>query len=400
MADDMGYECLENYGSTEYKSPELDRMAEEGIRFIHAYSQPLCTPSRVKIMTGKYNYRNYVGFEYLDRQERTFGNIMQEAGYITCIAGKWQLNGRTNKERFPDWNDTQTPYQFGFDTYCLWQLHVRGNRYRNPKITKNGKVLDDELKGQYGPDIFRDFIFEFMSKHRKEPFFVYYPMVLPHRPFVPTPDSEEWTVESSEYKEDTSFFADMVSYTDKIVGQIIKKTKELGIAENTLIIFTCDNGTHGSIRSKMNDGTIIPGGKGKMHDYGTRVPLIAYWKNHTKGIVNDDLIDFSDFYPTLADIAGINLKEDRYCDGKSFLNILLNRNYDPKEYIFMHYPERNMGQFVRNKTYKLYRNGGFYKVKTDPEEKHSLQKSQLNKRESKIMTKFQSILKDKPSVKK
>src|SRR5690554_6870563 len=121
MADDMGYECLGVNGSTEYKTPNLDRLAREGIRFENCYSQPLCTPSRVKIMTGKYNFRNYEDFGYLNPKEKTFGNLFKEAGYATCIAGKWQLNG-LNRDN-PGNQDVTRPNHFGFDEYCLWQLH-------------------------------------------------------------------------------------------------------------------------------------------------------------------------------------------------------------------------------------------------------------------------------------
>ena len=93
MADDMGYECLGSYGSAVYNTPNLDKLAAQGVRFTHCYAQPLCTPSRVQLMTGKYNFRNYEEFGYLNPKEKTFGNLLKEAGYRTCIAGKWQLNG-------------------------------------------------------------------------------------------------------------------------------------------------------------------------------------------------------------------------------------------------------------------------------------------------------------------
>ena len=137
MADDMGYECLGAYGSTEYNTPNLDKMAEEGILFEHCYSQPLCTPSRVKIMTGKYNYRNYEYFGYLNENQHTIGNLMKDAGYSTCIVGKWQLNGISYKNEIPEWNDNERPNKFGFDEYCLWQLtqaRSHGERYSNPLI--------------------------------------------------------------------------------------------------------------------------------------------------------------------------------------------------------------------------------------------------------------------------
>ncbi len=405
MADDMGYECLGCYGSAAYSTPNLDQMAAEGVRFEHCYSQPLCTPSRVKIMTGKYNYRNYIAFGYLDRNERTFGNMMKDAGYKTCLAGKWQLNGLYHKDKFPDWHDTKTPYHFGFDTYCLWQLNKgrgEGERFGNPLLTQNEKLLDSTINDQYAPDIFCEFICDFMEKHHKNPFFVYYPMVLVHEPFVPTPDSKEWKNPDLWYKKDTSFYADMMAYTDKIVGNIENKTEELGIAENTIIIFTGDNGTHPTIYSKMKDGTVIQGGKGKMTNYGTRVPLIAYWKNHTKGIVSDNLIDFNDFYPTLADAAGIKMQEDKICDGKSFLNILLQKKYHPRENMFMHYNPKwynqPKGQFARNKTYKLYRDGDFFNVNNDPLEKDTLVTDELSREEKNIKQSLYKVFEGKPKI--
>ena len=111
MADDMGYECVGANGSTFYKTPNLDRLAAGGMRFEHAYSQPICTPSRVQIMTGRYNARNYVKFGLLHPDEITFGNVLKEAQYVTSIAGKWQLKG-----------GFEGPHRFGFDDYCLWQL--------------------------------------------------------------------------------------------------------------------------------------------------------------------------------------------------------------------------------------------------------------------------------------
>jgi len=142
MADDMGYECLGCNGSTEYRTPVLDNLASKGIRFEHCYSQPLCTPSRVKIMTGKFNFRNYEDFGYLNPDENTFGNLLKDAGYATCIAGKWQLNG-LNRDN-PGNQDVTRPYHFGFDEYCLWQLNRKrseGERFANPLITQNGEDL-------------------------------------------------------------------------------------------------------------------------------------------------------------------------------------------------------------------------------------------------------------------
>lgn len=227
MADDMGYECLGCNGSTEYKTPNLDRLASDGIRFDNCYSQPLCTPSRVKIMTGKYNYRNYEDFGYLNPNQQTFGNLLQEAGYATCIAGKWQLNGLNRNN--PNNQDTNRPNHFGFDEYCLWQLHhknVKGaGRFADPLITQNGEDLARNSEA-YGPRIFADYILDFIDRKADQPFFVYYPMVLVHDPFVPTPDSPEWAEFERRNEKDTAYFADMINYTDRIVGELEAKLKE------------------------------------------------------------------------------------------------------------------------------------------------------------------------------
>ena len=118
MADDFGYECVSANGGTSYKTPVLDRMAREGVRFEHCYSQPICTPSRVKLMTGKYNVRNYAEFGLLETSQVTFANLLRDAVYETCIVGKWQLG-----------KEASLPSHFGFDEHCLWQLFRRPSRY-------------------------------------------------------------------------------------------------------------------------------------------------------------------------------------------------------------------------------------------------------------------------------
>jgi len=137
MADDLGYECLGSYGSTSYKTPVLDELAATGMRFEHCYSQPLCTPSRVKVMTGKYNSRNYTVFGSLDPKETTFAHVLKKSGYATCAAGKWQLYGG---------GSGTSPEQAGFDEHCLWQVKDRGSRYSDPTVLENG-TLRKSIKG-------------------------------------------------------------------------------------------------------------------------------------------------------------------------------------------------------------------------------------------------------------
>jgi|TARA_Y100000780_G_scaffold96969_1_gene88294 arylsulfatase A len=129
MADDMGYECVTANGGESYSTPNLDRLARGGMRFEHCYSQPICTPSRVQLMTGNYNQRNYIRFGLLDPAVTTFGHLAKRAGYATCIGGKWQLE-----------NGLKGPNHFGFDEYCLWQLTRRPSRYPNPGLEVNSTL--------------------------------------------------------------------------------------------------------------------------------------------------------------------------------------------------------------------------------------------------------------------
>ncbi len=394
MTDDMGYECLSGNGSLTYQTPFIDKLGDQGIKFTQGHSQPLCTPSRVKIMTGRYNYRNYKAFGYLDVKERTFGNYLKEVGYATCVVGKWQLNGKAkNKEAFND-----RPQHFGFDEYCLWNFMESGNRYANPVLHQNGKQLTG-LEDAYGPDVVSDYALDFIKRNKERPFFVYYPMILVHSPFVPTPDSEEWANKKGRSKKDNRYFIDMVAYTDKVVNKLYDQLNELGLLENTIFIFTADNGTHKSIVSQMPEGA-FPGGKGAMLTAGTHVPMVMHWpKGGQSGVIYDDLIEFSDFLPTFADAAKIQLTDKAGIDGVSFFNLLAGNNHQPRETIFVHYDplkgggkERRYGRFVRDKIYKLYNDGTFYNVDTDFWEKAPIAEKKLNDVEKKLKAAFQKQL--------
>ena len=397
MADDMGYECVGANGNTEYETPNLDRLANSGIRFENCYSQPLCTPSRVKIMTGKYNFRNYEDFGYLNPAEKTFGNLLKEAGYETCIAGKWQLNGLNRNN--PGNQDVTRPNQFGFDEFCLWQLNrtrAEGERYANPLLTQNGSDLPRNPE-EYGPQVVADYLTDYIERKARKPFFIYYPMLLPHDPFVPTPDSPEWADPERRYEHDTIYFKDMIAYIDKIVNQLEMKLKEKGVWENTLFIFTADNGTHPSVISATKSGN-IKGAKGQSINTGNHVPMIVSWPEKIKeGRGFQGIIDFSDILPTLADVAGID-PTSYNTDGQSFANVLTGENSRPeKEEIFIHYSPR-WGRFahnrwVMNEDYKLYRDGRFYNTSDDPLEENPIKN--LSDSEEKLMEKFEIIIQQK-----
>jgi len=380
MADDMGYECIGANGSLDYKTPVLDSLAASGVRFEHCYAQPLCTPTRVKLMTGMSNKRNYVRFGRLDRNQTTFAHLLKQAGYRTCIAGKWQLG-----------SEADSPQHFGFERSLLWQ-HTRGRtdaqghdtRFPNPRLELNGKPINYE-NGKYSSDLFADFIGEFIEEHRDRPFFVYYPMALVHCPFSPTPDSEDWDPQSrgsTTYKGDPRYFGDMVAYTDKTVGRIVAKLDELGLRDDTLLIFTGDNGTDKPIVTKTTFGRIA-GAKGSMTDGGTRVPCIASWPRVLReGRVVSDILDFSDFLPTLCEAADAPVPAHLPIDGQSFLPQLKGETGQPRDAIYIWYSRSGNAKqaraFARNQRYKLYERGEFYDVAQDRLEKKPLDATSLS----------------------
>lgn len=392
MADDFGYECVGANGGESYITPNIDRLADQGIRFNYCYSNPLSTPSRVQLMTGKYNVRNYVSFGRMDRKEVTFGNLLRGKGYATCIAGKWQLG----KEK-------DSPQHFGFEQSCLWQ-HMAGayasdkadSRYANPVMEYNGHSVEYS-QGEFGPDVACDFIIDFLRKNKERPFFVYYPMILTHCPFVPTPDSKDWNAERSKtYKGNAVYFSDMVSYTDRLVGKIVDELDRLGLRDNTLIIFTGDNGTDSPVSSILH-GKPYLGGKGKTIDSGVHIPLIVSCPNGLKGSVNNNLVDFTDFLPTLCDVANVSIPDSIQLDGKSFYSQLSGKETEARKWVYCWYAPREVDHtkakvFARNKQYKLYRSGEFYDIQLDFEEKKPLSRSSLTKEQSEVYQALDSVI--------
>jgi arylsulfatase A len=363
MADDLGYETIGANGGTSYKTPTLDKLASAGLRFEHCYVQPLCTPTRVQLMTGKYNVRNYVNFGEMDPKAVTFGNLFKQAGYKTCMAGKWQL-GR----------DIELPKRYGFDEYCLWQHMRRPSRYANPGLEING-VQKDFTKGEYGPDIVNDYVLDFVARHKAEPFFVYYPMMLTHGPYDTTPDSADWDPKGTEGKgKDPKHFADMVAYMDKLIGKLVVHLDKLSLRENTLVLFLGDNGTGAGTPSQMGDKLVI-GGKGSTTETGMHVPLIASWPGKiASGKVSPDLVDSTDFLPTICEAAGVTVPAELKVDGRSFLPQLKGEAGKPRHWIYSWYSPRgeNLREFAFNQKYKLYKSGQFFDLVHDPAETRPL----------------------------
>lgn len=354
LADDFGVEGVNAYGG-EYNTPNIDRLAAEGIRFDNAHATPLCSPSRIRLMTGMESARNYEAFGYMAPGTRTFGNMMKDAGYTTGMVGKWQLMGNGF-----DGRKGITPEAAGFDESYLWQLQAltpKGSRYWGPTRATNGRPKINE-EG-FGPDYDSKYALDFISRNKARPFFLYYSMVLTHDPFVQTPDSLTATGAKAR-------FTGMVSYMDRLVGDVMARLKAEGLDENTVVIFTGDNGTSRQITS-MRSGHPVQGGKGTPTVNGTHVPLIVRAPGVVKeGSVSSALVDFSDVVPTLADIAGAPDKAGKV-DGVNQWPVITGKIPAARKSIFMHYApvwQFEPVRFAFDAGWKLYGDGRF--VAIDP----------------------------------
>ncbi len=376
LADDLGYETIGANGGTSYQTPAIDQLASDGMRFEHCYAQPLCTPTRVQLMTGIYNVRNYVSFGLLEPSQTTFANLFREAGYATGMVGKWQLGKAPS-----------SPNKAGFDNYCLWQLQKpradstgRDTRYAMPVLTVDGEVKTF-AETDYGPEVINEYGLDFIEKSHQsgKPFFLYYSMMLTHCPFSPTPHSPEWMEDDTtimSYKGHAHYFDDMVAEMDRMVGKVNEKLEELGIEDNTLIVFTGDNGTDVPIVSMLN-GREVAGAKGESIDAGTRVPLIVKWPGVvTPGTVSNALIDFTDFLPTMCEAATIKIPDSLHIDGRSFMAQLQGEQSPHRQWIYSWHSrngkESEATVFARNHRYKLYESGAFYEIPEDYKEQRPL----------------------------
>jgi len=351
MIDDLGAEQIGVYGGESYKTPNMDALAEKGMLFSNAFAQPMCQISRATLMSGQYGFR--VGFpknndrplsskDGWGKDQPSVANLLQNAGYTTAISGKWHL---AHLDHHPDHLTDQ-----GFEFQNVW-AHVIGGtrtrRYWETTYYREKKFITDG-PGIYGPDQFCKYVTDFMAEHKDDerPFFIYYPMVLVHFPFPQTPDNIDdpqpgWTPEDNlriaeQKKWSAQNYTAMVEYTDKLIGRVVQQIDALGLAENTLLIVTADNGSYRMTKTQYK-GQPIGGGKGRVTDSGARVPFIAYWKGKIEpGSVNENLIDFTDVLPTLAELGGAELPKDRRLDGRSFLGQLLGQDDAPtREWVFI-----------------------------------------------------------------
>ncbi len=393
LGDDIGYQTLNVNGGKTFSTPNLDSLAHNGINFTQCHGTPSCSPSRIMLLTGKQNFRNYSEWGSLDTSQKTIANYLQDAGYKTACFGKWQLDGGETSVK-----------KFGFDDYCIFcPFQGKPPRYKNPEIYANGEILPDSItSGKYGPDIFFDSLSSFMEKNSSDPFFIYYSMVLAHDPFQPTPDDSDYATWGSTTESDTSYYSSMISYMDKKVGQVVQKVNDLGIANNTIIIFLGDNGTPRNISQYVDDDSLIVGGKGTPKESGTHVPLIVYWPGTINpNQINNDLIGFTDFMPTLSSIANIQLPVSD-SDGISFAPQIMGDTGTTRKWLFYHYDPRPgtslLRRWAQTDTYKLYDTSStsdirlFYNISKDPDEDNPIPDDSLTAEETVIKQQLADVI--------
>ena len=362
LADDLGFEALGAYGGVNYqglgpiRTPNLDSLARDGMRFQHCFATPVCSPARAELLTGKYNFRS--GFidiagrngavSSLDAQAHpTLAARLKAAGYVTAVVGKWHLGPPVRMEEIPKTSTADTDYPHvracGFDRQCIFGgAHLE--LYGSPKA------------GSYTPQLLHDWALRFLEsrKGQAKPFFQYYASPIPHSPILPTPLNPKGT-------RGPANFPFLIEYLDQQVGQIVHKLAELGMKGNTLILFAGDNGTD-RVATEMRDGKVIHGGKGSMRDTGSWVPLLASWPHVVPaGTVYDGLVDFTDIMPTCLELA--HAVPPAGLDGVSFAAQLQGKPGTPRDWVHVQFVNY---YFVRNAKWKLRENGNLYDVSSSP----------------------------------
>ena len=373
LSDDHGLDGVGCYGSDRFKgkTPNLDKLAESGIRFTQAYSTPLCGPTRCTINTGRYGFRtggstNQSAANPSFQDEPSLARTLKEAGYATGMAGKWRQMG-------------ETPGDWGFDEWLTDP--TAGGWFWQKSYTKNGKLIETQEE-VYCPDVCMDFTLDFLRRHRDKPFYFYFPTHLIHGPILRTPDSKPDTKD---------YYDDNVAYLDKQVGQLVAEIEKLGLREKTLIVFTADNGTarFGADQSFLN-GRKINGQKGSMQEGGSRVPLIASWKGTAPaGKVLDDLTDNSDFFATFAEVAGAQMPPGVTFDSRSLAPQLRGEKGSPRDWVFV---QLGAKWFVREQGFKLTESGELFDMSDAPFVEKPIAVGQANDAATTARVKLQAVL--------
>jgi arylsulfatase A len=352
LSDDVGLSRVSCYGAAPFQTPNIDKLAATGLRFERCYSMPLCGPSRGALLSGKYPFRTgYLGnsSSTIDpKRHPSIANVLQQAGYATCAIGKL---GQSAPE-----DDAHAPWALGFDEYMLWMGRNTPDRYWNPRYCRNGEFVQGTPE-QYGPDVTHEFLLDFMRRNKERPFFVYYSAVLAHTPFMRTPDTKLGT------KDRAQILTDMVHYLDKQMGMLVADLDKLGLRDNTIILFTSDNGPYGEPLGTIR-GQPVAGIKGDVTEGGVREPLIVNCPALVPGgRVCPDLTDFTDLFPTVLELTGVPPPPNLKLDGRSIAPQILGRPGNPREWV---YAQLAGDYFIADHQFKLYGDGKFTDITDSP----------------------------------
>lgn len=366
MVDDVGRDWVSCYGA-KHQTPNIDRLAEQGVRYDTAWGTPDGTPSRVTLLTGQYPFRH--GWtQHYDVPRRgggglswakftTFARFLRDAGYSTVIGGKWQINNLRNQP--------EALKHHGFDEHCVWPGAEAGHpeteeRFWNGHLITNGQ----RSTAKYGPDTINAFLIDFVKRQKRKPFLVYYPMLLTHEPHTATPLNHASPPESKK-----ALYAGNVTYMDRLVGKLIQAVDDAGLRKNTIIVFTGDNGS--ALPGVLNNDP-YPKGKGQKTDSGVHVPFVVRAPFLTDGgRVSRDLIDFTDLYPTFLELAKATPPDGLKLDGKSFVPSLRG-NEDPFEKRSWIYSQLGEFRMVRDWHHILDSEGNFHDLNKDPRQEREV----------------------------
>lgn len=349
LADDYGVGEVSAYGADHYRTPNIDALAKGGMRFTHAYTPSLCGPSRATILTGRYLFRTGATNQdatgrFTPAAETMMPRILKPAGYATAAIGKWgQL--------------PLGPAEFGFDEYLkfqgsgiYWNTQDKGKTYE-----LNGRTvpLRDH---EYLPDVMQKLAIDFITRHHDRPFYLYYSLSHVHAEILPTPDSKA---------DSKDVYGDNVTYMDKLIGQLIAELDRQHLREKTLIVFFGDNGTANPRADRAQiGGRRLDGAKGSMLEGGSLEPLIVNWPGITPaGQVRADMIDSSDFVPTLAEIAGARLPEKKVIDGRSFAGAIRGESKPARDWVYLQLASQ---WYTRDAGWKLTQAGQLYDMSEAP----------------------------------
>lgn len=388
FTDDQGYADLGCFGGDHVKTPRIDQMAEEGAKLTNFYvAGNVCTPSRAALMTGCYPKR--VGLAAgvflagdkngLNPDEVTIAEVLKSAGYATGMFGKWHLGDQ------PEFLPTRQGFDefFGLPySHDIHPYHGNDKKYKFPPLPlmEMETVIEEEPDADYLTKRITERAVDFIERHKDEPFFLYVPHPVPHRPIhmsppfmADVPSAIKAKLENEEgvdYKTRDKIYNQAIAEIDWSVGQILDALKANGVDENTLVIFSSDNGP------RLGKVKPLSGGKGSVFEGGQRVPTVIRWPaGIPEGQTNSTLMTAMDLLPTLAKIAGAELPSGRIIDGEDILPVLAQGAISPHEAFF--YFKANSLTAVRSGEWKLHlgKKSALYNLDEDVGEKTNVLKS-------------------------